>query len=282
MLQRVRRHLAHPIGYVSVVLLGLLVLAALAPSILAPRSPFLVRPEVSLRAPGPGHVLGTDVLGRDVLSQIVYGARTTVLVGGVAIAVSLLLGASAGLVSGFWGGSLFDEGLMRVMDALHVFPDIILALTIVAILGPERVESVIFALALTRVPGYARLVRGKVLALRETEFIIAARGIGATTGRVLLRHILPQTGDVLVVRSVVSLSGVILGEATLSFLGLGVQPPTPSWGRMLRESFQFLSVAPWVALPPGLVIFLTVFVLSQIGEAIHDALDPRAVYHKVP
>ncbi len=281
MVRRLGKHLANSLGIASVVVLLALLLAALVPQLVAPWNPFTPRPEASLQGPTGQHLLGTDLLGRDVLSQIVYGTRTTMLVGMVAIGLSLAAGVLAGLASGFWGGSLFDEGAMRIMDALHIFPDVILALTIVAILGPERIESVIIALALGRVPGYARLTRGKVLSLRETEFVVAARSVGATAGRILLRHILPQTADVLVVRSVVSLSGVILGEATLSFLGLGVQPPIPSWGRMLREGFQYLSVAPWVALPPGFVIFLTVFALNQVGEAIHDALNPRSTMQRI-
>ncbi len=166
---------------------------------------------------------------------------------------------------------------MRLLDALYIFPDIILALTIVAILGPEHPESVVVALAVGHVPAYARLVRGQVLSLREAEFVAAACSVGASVRRILARHVLPQTSDVIVARSVVGVSGIILGESALSFLGLGVQPPTPSWGRMLRDGFQYLATAPWVALSPGVAIFLTVFVFNQAGEMIRDLLDPHTM-----
>jgi len=260
----------------------LLALAACVPQALSPYDPLQIQGSVSLQAPTRSHVLGTDLLGKDILSQVVYGARTTLFVGASAVVASLLAGTVIGLAAGFWGGSLVDECLMRVIDALQVFPDLILALTIVAILGPERIASVVVALAVGRVPAYARLVRGRVLALREAEFVAAAHSIGASVSRVLVRHVLPQTSDVIVVRSVIGLAGIILGEAALSFLGLGVQPPTPSWGRMLRDGFQYLATAPWVSLSPGGAIFLTVFIFNQVGEIIRDTLDPRALTGRRP
>jgi peptide/nickel transport system permease protein len=221
-------------------------------------------------------------LGKDVLSQIVYGTRTTLAIAAGAVALSLVVGTTVGLISGFWGGSVLDECLMRVIDALYVFPDLILALTIVAILGPEHLGSVVVALAVGHVPGYARLVRGRVLSLRQAEFVAAARSVGASVRRILVRHVLPQTNDVILARSVVGLSGIILGESALSFLGLGVQPPTPSWGRMLRDGFQYLATAPWVALAPGAAVFFTVFVFNQAGEILRDLLDPRTATARGP
>jgi ABC-type dipeptide/oligopeptide/nickel transport system permease subunit len=274
---RLGHRLSTPAGRAFGAAAVLVILAACVPQLLSPYDPLAIQGSQILQAPSWGHVLGTDLLGKDVLSQIVYGTRTTLFVGASAVLLSLVAGTSIGLVAGFWGGRAIDEALMRLIDALQVFPDLILALTIVAILGPERLASVVIALAVGRVPAYARLVRGRVLALREAEFIAAAHSVGASVERVLIRHILPQTSDVIVVRSVIGLAGVILGEAALSFLGLGVQPPTPSWGRMLRDGFQYLATAPWVSLAPGVAIFVVVFVFNQLGELIRDTLDPRAL-----
>ena len=267
--------LANPVGGVALVVLFVLFLAMLAPRAVVPYGSLTIHPADSFLPPSVAHPAGTDALGRDVTSELVYGARTTLWVGAAAILVALTVGASAGLVAGFWGGSAVDELIMRLVDVVYVFPSIVLALTVVAVLGPERIGSVAVALALGMVPGFARLVRSRVLSIREEEFIAAARGVGATTMRILRKHIVPHTVDVLVVRSVAGLSGIILAEATLSFLGLGVQPPNPSWGRMLRESFRYLPSAPWLTLMPALAIFLTVFAVGQVGEAIRAGLHPR-------
>lgn len=274
-LQRLGQRLGTPAARTLGGAVVLLLFAAVFPRLLTPYDPVQIQGNLSLRPPTWTHVLGTDLLGKDILTQMLYGTRTTLLIAVTAVLLSLVVGTLIGLVSGFSGGSWIDEMLMRLMDALYIFPDLILALTIVAILGPGRIESVIIALAIGHVAAYARLVRSRVLALREAEFVTAARSLGASVNRMLVRHILPQTSDVLVVRSVVALSSIVLGEAALSFLGLGVQPPTPSWGRMLRDGFQYLATAPWVALSPGVAIFLTVFIFNQVGEMIRDLLDPH-------
>ncbi len=268
--------LATPSGGALAAAVLLLAAAAIRPDLFSPYNPVGIHGTSSLEAPTWGHVLGTDVLGKDVLTQILYGTRTTLSIGAGAVALSLAAGTAIGLAAGYWGGTLLDEGLMRLIDALYIVPDLVLALTIVAILGPERIASVIVALALGHVAAYARLVRSRVLAIREEEYVTAARSLGGSAGRILARHVLPQTHDILVVRSVLALSSVILGEAALSFLGLGVQPPAPSWGRMLRDGFQYLATAPWVALSPGCAIFLCVFICNQVGEVLRDLLDPRA------
>jgi peptide/nickel transport system permease protein len=265
-----------PGGLFAALVVCWLIAATLAPRLLAPFDPLAIRASDTLLPPSGSHPAGTDALGRDIFSQITYGARTTLWVAGSAMVLALAVGTTLGLVAGYWGGSAIDEIVMRLVDVLYVFPSIVLALAVVAALGPDRPGSVAVALALAVVPGYARLVRSRVLSIREDEFIVAARSIGATTVRILRRHVLPQTIDVLIVRSVVGLSGIILAEATLSFLGLGVQPPNPSWGRMLRESFQYLSDAPWLVLAPMTAIFLTVFAISQLGEALRIGLHPRA------
>lgn len=273
---RIWNLLLTPGGAFAAAVLCWLVVAALSPRLVAQYDPLKIQVTDTLQGPSRSHLAGTDALGRDIMSQITYGARTTMWVGGSAMVLALAGGTVLGLIAGFWGGSAIDEAIMRVVDVLYVFPSIVLALTVVAALGPDHPGSVAVALALAVVPGYARLVRSRVLSIREDDFIVAARSIGATTARILRRHILPQTIDVLIVRSVVGLSGIILAEATLSFLGLGVQPPNPSWGRMLRESFQYLSDAPWLALAPMVAIFLTVFAISQLGEAMRIGLHPRA------
>jgi peptide/nickel transport system permease protein len=273
---RLRSLILTPGGLCAAAVVCWLVAAALAPRSLAPFDPLMIPASGTLLPPSAAHPAGTDALGRDIFSQIVYGARTTLWVAASAMVLALAAGTTLGLVAGYWGGSAIDELVMRLVDVLYVFPSIVLALAVVAALGPDRPGSVALALALAVVPGYARLVRSRVLTIREDEFIVAARSIGATTVRILRRHILPQTIDVLIVRSVVGLSGIILAEATLSFLGLGVQPPNPSWGRMLRESFQYLSDAPWLALAPMTAIFLTVFAISQLGEAVRIGLHPHA------
>ncbi|HEV2281785.1 MAG TPA: ABC transporter permease [bacterium] len=281
MRRRLARHLVTPAGAALGAAVLLLLAAACVPRLLSAYDPLEIQGAQSLQPPGWAHVLGTDLLGKDVLTQIVFGTRTTLVIAAGAVAMSLLAGTLIGLVSGFWGGSLLDECLMRLIDALYIFPDLVLALTIVAILGPEHLESVVVALAVGHVPAYARLVRGRVLSLREAEFVAAARSIGASARRILGRHVLPQTSDVIVARSVIGFSGIILSESALSFLGLGVQPPTPSWGRMLRDGFQYLATAPWVALAPGVAIFVAVFVFNQAGELIRDLLDPHTVATRV-
>jgi peptide/nickel transport system permease protein len=273
---RIAGLLVTPTGMCAVAVLFLLFLAMVIPRVIVPYDPFKIQPTETLMPPTRAHPAGTDALGRDVISQVTYGARTTLSVGAGAMAIAITAGTTLGLVAGFWGGSAVDELIMRVVDVVYVFPGIVLALMVVAALGPEHTGSVAIALALGVIPGYARLVRSRVLAIREDEFVVAARSIGATTIRILGKHVLPQTVDVLVVRSVVGLSGIILAEATLSFLGLGIQPPNPSWGRMLRDSVQYLSSAPWLALVPALAIFLTVFAVSQVGEAVRVGLHPRA------
>jgi ABC-type dipeptide/oligopeptide/nickel transport system permease subunit len=276
MRRRLARSLSTPAGAALAAAVLALAAAACVPRWLTPYDPTQIQGALSLQPPTWSHLLGTDLLGKDVLAQIIYGTRTALLVAAGAVALSLVSGTLIGLVSGFWGGTLLDECLMRIVDALYIFPDLILALTVVAILGPENLGSVVIALAVGHVPAYARLVRSRVLSLREAEFVAAARGVGASARRILIRHVLPQTTDVIVARSIIGLSGVVLGESALSFLGLGVQPPAPDWGRMLRDGFQFLAAAPWVALSPGAAIFVTVFVFNQTGELLRDLLDPHA------
>ncbi len=221
----------------------------------------------------PGHALGTDQLGRDVLSRLAFGARVSLFVGLSAVAISGIVGVALGLVAGYYGG-WFDDVIMRLADFELAFPFILLAIAVLAVLGPG-LEKVILVLSLTGWAQYCRLTRAQVLGLRETEFVEAARTIGASTARVLRRHVLPNTLAPVIVIASFSVAGVIIAEASLSFLGLGVPPAVPSWGGMLAEGRAYIERAWWLVTFPGLMLMLTVLSINVLGDAIRDALDPR-------
>jgi peptide/nickel transport system permease protein len=247
--------------------------AALAPWV-APHDPFQQRLFERLYPPGAaGHVLGTDNFGRDVLSRLVYGARVSLLVGVVSVAIAAGLGAAVGLIAGYFGGRL-DSVLMRVVDVLMAFPLILLAIAIVAVLG-SGLFNLMLAVGVSSVPPFARLIRSEVLAQRGRDYVEAARAVGAGSRRVMGRHILPNTLSPIVVLSTLRVSTVILTESSLSFLGLGVAPPTPTWGNMVADGTKFLQTAPWVSIVPGLAIMLTVLAFNLFGDGLRDALDPR-------
>ena len=222
--------------------------------------------------PDDAHLFGTDEVGRDILSRCIEGARTSLIVVFSAVAFSAVVGMAIGLVAG-WVGGLTEKILMRVMDAVLAFPLIVLALTIIAILGPS-LSNAILAIGIVKIPHFARLTRGEVLSLKELDYIKAMKTLGASEARILLRHILPNSiGPVLVYVSIAA-SLALMTEASLSFLGLGVQPPTPSWGGMVAvgmQNYQFW----WMSIFPGLAIFLTVFAFNLLGDAIRDAVDAR-------
>jgi peptide/nickel transport system permease protein len=220
------------------------------------------------------HILGTDRLGRDVLSRVLYGARVSLGVGLATVSLSLSLGLMIGAMSGFWGGWL-DQLLMRVVDILLAFPGILLAIAFTAVLGPG-LHHVVLALCLIGWTGYARLVRGEILSLRERDFIHAARALGCKPRRIILRHLLPNLLPPLLIQATFGLAGAIIAEGSLSFLGLGVEPPTPSWGSMLNEGRQFLLVAPHLTTYPGLAIMFTIFALNILGDALRERLAPES------
>ena len=226
-----------------------------------------------LQPPSRAHWCGRDKLGRDVLSRVVYGARVSLLVGVVVVGITGSIGLFIGAVAGYAGGRT-DDVLMRLIDILLAFPGIVLAIDLSAVLGPS-LRNVLLALSVIGWTGYARLVRGEVLAWREREFVAAAVALGAGPVRVVTRHILPQLLAPLVVQATFGMAGAIVAEASLSFLGLGVQPPTPSWGAMLNEGRSFLLVAPHVALFPGVALTLTVFGLNLLGDGLREVLDVR-------
>nr|WP_246357543.1 ABC transporter permease [Pyxidicoccus fallax] len=249
------------------------VLTALLAPVLAPYAPDAVDLPSELAAPGSGHVLGAGENGIDILTHVLYGARVSLLVSVFAVALSGLIGVTLGSVAGYAGGWV-DEVVMRGVDVLLAFPGMLLALFITAVLGPS-LANVVFALSFTGWTGYARLARGQVLTLREREYVQAARALGAGPGRILFRHVLPNASGPLLVQATFALPGAILAEASLSFLGLGVPPGTPSWGALVDQGTQYLLVAPHVALFPGVALVLTVLGFNLLGDALRDALDPR-------
>jgi peptide/nickel transport system permease protein len=271
-----RRGIALALAGAAFVLL--LALVAAAAPWLAPQDPTRQSLRTRLAAPtvaaadGRAHLLGTDHLGRDVLSRLIWGARVSLVVGFAAVVVGGLLGATLGLLAGFRGG-WFDNVIMTLADAQLAFPFILLAIGIIAVLGPSF-ATLIVVIGLSGWMAYARILRAQVLALRGREFVDAILALGGSTGRVLLRHILPNVVSSLVVIATLELARAIVLEATLSFLGLGVQPPTPSWGGMIHEGREYLDSAWWISTFPGLVLMLTSLVVSRTGDWLRDLLDP--------
>jgi peptide/nickel transport system permease protein len=254
-------------------IVSLFVGVALFAPLLAPYSPAMQNLSEDLHAPQLHHPCGQDKLGRDILSRIVYGSRVSLLVGVLVVGISAGIGLGIGAISGYAGGRT-DALLMRGIDVLLAFPGILLAIGLSAVLGPS-LRNVLLALCAISWTGYARLVRGEVLAYREREFVTAAISLGAPALRVLRRHIVPQLVAPLIVQATFGMAGAIVAEASLSFLGLGVQPPTPSWGSMINDGRSFLLIAPHVALFPGLALVFTVLGLNLLGDGLRDALDVR-------
>ncbi|OLB87954.1 MAG: ABC transporter permease [Chloroflexi bacterium] len=255
-------------------LVAVLFLIALVSPVISPHDPLAVRPDDSYLPPlTPGHVLGTDELGRDLLSRVLWGARVSLPVAFVAVAVGLFAGGLIGLVSGYAGG-VADLLLMRFVDALLAFPGLILAIAVVAALGPG-LRNAMIAIGIVAVPVYARLVRAVVLQLKQMEFIVATRALGATPLRLVLRHLIPNLLNPIIVQVSLSAGFAILAEATLSFLGLGAQLPTPDWGQMINAGASFLTNDPWLAIVPGAAISITVYSFNLLGDSLRDALDPR-------
>lgn len=251
----------------------LLVIAALAAPLLAPHDPNEQDTSRRLEQPSKDHPLGLDDLGRDVLSRIVFGARVSLRVGFSVVILASIVGVTLGAISGYFGG-VIDVIVMRLCDILLAFPGILLAIALVAVLGPS-LNNVILALATIGWVGYARLVRGQVLKVREMEYVTAAKALGARSPRVILRHVLPNVINPVIVMATLGLAGAILAEAALSFLGLGVQPPTPSWGAMLTSGRRYLGLANHLAIFPGAAIMLAVMGLNFLGDGLIDALDPK-------
>jgi len=248
-------------------------LAALLAPWLAPYDPTSLHLDSLLMPPCMDFPLGTDALGRDVLSRLLYGARVSLWVGFVAVGIALCIGVSLGVIAGFFGG-LVDELVMRAVDVMLCFPSFFLILAVIAFLEPS-LGNIMTVIGLTSWMGVARLVRAESLSLRNREFVDAARLAGARASRLLLRHILPNALAPVLVSATLGIAGAILIETALSFLGLGVQPPSPSWGNMLLEGKDVLEIAPWMSMYPGLAILVTVLGYNLLGETLRDILDPR-------
>ena len=264
----------HRLAMFGAVLVALEVgLAVLAPWI-APHEPNRMDYKAVLSGPTAEHPLGTDDLGRDLFSRTLYGARLSLQVGLVAVLVAVALGVPLGLVSGYLGG-IFDESVMRVVDAVMALPALVLALTISAVLGPGIWNATI-AIAVVAAPTYTRLVRGQVLSVKENDYVLAAQCIGASTWVVLMRHVLPNVFSPVMVQASLGVGFAIILEASLSFIGLGAQPPTPSWGNMVQVGFQYLEIAPWFVLVPAVAIFLAVLGFNMLGDGLRDTLDPKS------
>jgi peptide/nickel transport system permease protein len=249
------------------------VVLAVGADVIAPYGPTRIQSAGVLAPPSLSYPLGTDQIGRDVMSRIVYGASVSIQAGVVSVGLALVLGVLVGLLAGYYGGWA-DEILMRVVDALYAFPALLLALAVTAILGPG-LTSVMLAIGVVFAPAFARLVRGQTLSIRERDFITAAHVVGVEPWRVMLVHIWPNVTAPIIVQASLLVGSAIVIEAGLSFLGLGVMPPTPSWGSMLKEGYQYMEQAPWLAFAPGAAIFLTVLAFNLVGDALQRALDPR-------
>ena len=268
-----RAFLANRLAIAGMVMLLLLVLGSIFAPILVPYSPTSTDFSALQQPPSGKHWFGTDQLGRDILSRVLYGARVSLAAGLISVLLALLLGGLIGLLAGFYGGWI-DDVLMRLTDAMLAFPFLVLAIALAAVLGPS-LQNTMLAIGVVTTPVFARLIRGQVLAERPRDYVQAAVALGGSDGRVITRHLLPNILGPLIVQVSLSTATAVLAEATLSFLGLGVQPPTPSWGSMLNDARGYLSQAPHMALFPGLAIFLAVLAFNLIGDGLRDALDPR-------
>jgi peptide/nickel transport system permease protein len=268
--RRLRRSRGATLGGV---VLTALVAAAVAAPLLTPYDPTAMNPEDRQQAPSLRHPLGTDVLGRDLYTRILYGARVSLQTGFVSVTIAVLIGVPMGLVSGFYGG-LADRLLMRLVDLMLTFPGILLALVVIAILGPGLFHAML-AVGISASPTYARVVRATVLAARGQTYVEAARAVGCRNVRIVIRHILPNTVAPIIVLGTLGVAGAIIAAAALSYLGLGVRPPEPEWGALLSEGRNYLRVAWWMTTFPGLAIMSAVLSINLLGDGLRDALDPR-------
>lgn len=259
---------------IGLILLTLFLVAALFAPLLAPYDPFDQQLKAGLAPPSAEHPLGQDKLGRDLLSRILYGARISLWVGVATVTISLTIGCLVGAMAGFFGGWI-DELFMRLVDVFLAFPGILLAIALAAVLGPS-LRNVIIALSVMGWVGYARLVRGQILVVRELDYVAAARALGAGPLRIMTRHLFPNIAAPIIVEATFGIAGAIVTEASLSFLGLGVTPPTPSWGAMLSDGRSFLLLAPHLTAVPGLAIMSVVMALNLLGDGLRDRMDVKS------
>ncbi|MEH7381229.1 ABC transporter permease [Bacillus sp. JJ1533] len=255
-------------------IIAILTITAIFAPLIATHPPNAMEVTKSLLGPGEkGHLLGTDSYGRDIFSRLVYGARISLIVGIAAVIFGAVIGSFLGVMAGYFGGKL-DSFIMRIMDGMFAFPFILLAITLMTVLGQGLLNTII-AIGIANVPGFARVVRGQVLNVKESEYIEVTRSLGAKHNRIIFKHILPNSFPPLIVYGTMSVAGAIISEASLSFLGLGVNPPTASWGSMLQEGKNFLVLSPHMATFSGLAILITVLGINLFGDGLRDALDPK-------
>jgi peptide/nickel transport system permease protein len=271
--EALRRFAARRLVLIGVVLVAILTVMGVFGRVLAPYSPIAQDFSDVLASPSSRHWLGTDELGRDTWSRLLWGATISLQVGVSAVLMASIPGVVVGVIVGFRGGWL-DNTVMRVLDGLMALPSLILALTIVTVLGASLV-NVILAIAVTSFPHYARIVRGQVLTVREYDYVLAVRAVGAADARIMFRHVVPNVISPVLVQASLGVGVAIMAEAGLSFLGLGVQPPTPTWGSMIQVGFQYLELAPWLVMAPGTVIFMAVLGFNLLGDGLREALDPQ-------
>ena len=262
-------------GMIALIFLTVVVAVAIAAPLVAPQDPAHVSLTRINQGPSGAHWLGTDDLGRDILSRLIYGARVSMRVAGLVVLLAAAAALPIGLLAGYFGRAV-DASLMRVMDALFTFPPLMLALALAALLGPSLTNASI-AIAIPFIPGFARLVRAEVLAVKEEPFIEASRSVGASSGRMLRRHVLPNVASPLIVQVAVAFGYALLAEAALSFLGFGVQPPNASWGTMLQSAYNFVLDKPWAMIPPGVAIMLTVLAFNLVGDGLRDSLGREVI-----
>jgi len=265
----------NPLGFFGLLILGLLIVGALAAPLISPYDPIVQHQGSELLGPSTGFLLGTDELGRDLLSRVIYGARPSLVVALMVVVIGGGLGIVAGLVAGYLGGWV-NAVLMRFFDAMFAFPPILLGFVIIAALGPGTTQ-VAYAIALAVVPSLARVARSLVLKERHRDYVLAARCTGARSGRVMFLHVLPNAVSPMIVNLALLMGFSVLAEASLAFLGLGTQPPTPSWGAMLNESRAYLRNDPWMAICPGVVLAMLLLGLNYLADALREAFDPRRV-----
>ncbi|MBV9280692.1 MAG: ABC transporter permease [Chloroflexi bacterium] len=270
----VRRFLRSKPGVIGAAIVAILIVVALVAPLIAPYDPLYQDINSVTQAPGAKHLLGTDDLGRDELSRIIFGSRVTLEASILSVGIALIIGVPLGLIAGYYRGFWDEWIIMRIVDALQAFPFLILALAIAATLGPGLVHASI-AIGIGFIPGFVRIVRGQVLSVASQDYVLAAKLLGTRDIRILRSHVLPNSMAPLLVQTSVALASVVLAEAALSFLGLGVQPPTASWGQMLSVAQGYINTAPWLAYWPGIAIFLAVLGFNLLGDGVRDALDPR-------
>lgn len=274
-MKSLRKFIRNGLGVIgAVIILGLILVAIFAPQI-APFDPNAQDYNQILMQPGGEHLFGTDDLGRDIFSRVIYGARISIQAAMISVGIAMLIGVPVGLLSGYYRGFWDEWIVMRSVDAMQAFPFLILALAISAVLG-SGFGNAMLAIGIGFAPAFVRITRGQVLTLRNMEYIHAARSVGVKDARIIFRHILPNALNPIVIQATLAMASGIIAEASLSYLGLGVQPPTPSWGSMLNQAQTLMSVAPYATFYPGIAIFLVVLGFNLLGDGLQQVLDPRA------